>query len=96
MPACTEAKNLNILNTHAITLYLLKNCLMGLYLKYYYNAMGTSLLHKINNLIHVLIKNRNAQISYLYIHVYEVIYRSDASVVYFFHYYIIHLLFMII
>lgn len=29
---------------------------MGLYLKYYYNAMGTSLLHKINNLIHVLIK----------------------------------------
>lgn len=54
MPACTEAKNLNILNTHAITLYLLKNCLMGLHLKYYYNAMGTSLLHKINNLIHVL------------------------------------------
>lgn len=56
MPACTEANNLNILNTHAITLYLLKNCLMGLHLKYYYNAMGTSLLHKINNLIHVLIK----------------------------------------
>lgn len=70
MPACTEANNLNILNTHAITLYLLKNCLMGLYLKYYYNAMGTSLSHKINNLIHVpvhvLIKNRNAQIYYLY------------------------------
>lgn len=68
MPACTEANNLNILNTHAITLYLLKNCLMGLHLKYYYNAMGTSLSHKINNLIHVhvLIKNRNAQIYYLY------------------------------
>lgn len=68
MPACTEANNLNILNTHAITLYLLKNCLMGLYLKYYYNTMGTSLSHKINNLIHVhvLIKNRNAQIYYLY------------------------------
>lgn len=70
MPACTEANNLNILNTHAITLYLLKNCLMGLYLKYYYNAMGTSLSHKINNHIHihvhVLIKNRNAQIYYLY------------------------------
>lgn len=70
MPACTEANNLNILNTHAITLYLLKNCFNGSfkYLKYYYNAMGTSLLHKINNLIHVhvLIKNRNAQIYYLY------------------------------
>lgn len=41
---------------------------MGLYLKYYYNAIGTSLSHKINNLIHVhvLIKNRNAQIYYLY------------------------------
>lgn len=39
---------------------------MGLYLKYYYNAMGTSLSHKINNLVHVLIKNRNAQIYYLY------------------------------
>lgn len=33
---------------------------MGLYLKYYYNAMGTSLSHKINNHIHVhvLIKKK--------------------------------------
>lgn len=61
MFVCIEVNNLNILNIYVIILYLLKNCLMGFYFKYYYNVMGISLLYKINNFIYVyvLIKNRN-------------------------------------